>query len=141
MMSQENLEVVRAYFEARREKGREGVFDFLSPGIEWEARSDLPDTETYIGHDGVRALFSRFRDVMDEMWFQPEDFIPVGEQVLVPLRWGGRGRASGVEIEERKEAWAFTVRDGAITRVKEYATREAALEAVGLSEQARHADS
>jgi ketosteroid isomerase-like protein len=133
-MSEENVEIVRAYFEARREKGREGVFDFLSPGVEWEARSDLPDTETYIGHDGVRALFSRFREVMDDMWFQPEDFILAGEQVLVPLRWGGRGRGSGVVIEEREEAWAFTVRDGAITRVKEYATTEAALEAVGLSE-------
>jgi ketosteroid isomerase-like protein len=141
MVSQENLEVVRAYFEARRNKGREGVFEFLSPSVEWEARSDLPDTETYIGHDGVRALFSRFREVMDDMWFQPDDFILAGEQVLVPLRWGGRGRGSGVVFEEREEAWTFTVRNGAITRVKEYATKEAALEAVGLSKQEPHADS
>jgi ketosteroid isomerase-like protein len=115
-------------------KGRESVFEFLAPDVEWEARSDLPDAEIYTGHDGVRALFARFRDVMDEMWFQPEEFILAGEQVVVPLRWGGRGRGSGVPFEER-EAWAFTVRDGAITRVKEYATTQAALEAAGRSEE------
>jgi ketosteroid isomerase-like protein len=139
-MSEENVEVVRAYFEARREKGREGVFDFLSPGVEWEARSDLPDTATYTGHDGVRAHFARFREVMGDMWFQPQEFILAGEQVLVPLRWGGRGRGSGVIFEER-ETWAFSVREGAITRVKEYATKEAALEAFGLSEQEANPDS
>jgi ketosteroid isomerase-like protein len=115
-------------------KGRESVFEFLAPDVEWEARSDLPDAEIYTGHDGVRALFARFRDVMDEMWFQPEEFILAGEQVVVPLRWGGRGRGSGVPFEER-EAWAFTVRDGAITRVKEYATAQAALEAAGRSKE------
>jgi ketosteroid isomerase-like protein len=132
-MSEENVEVVRAYFQARREKGREGVFEFLAPDVEWHARSDLPDAETYTGHDGVRAFFARFRDVMDEMWFQPDDFILAREQVVVPLRWGGRGKESGAGFEER-ETWAFTVRDGAITRVTEYTTTEAALEAAGLRE-------
>jgi ketosteroid isomerase-like protein len=132
-MSQENVEVVRAYFQARMERGREGVFDFLAPGVEWQARADLPDVETYVGHDGVRAFFARFRDVVDEMWFQPEEFILAHEQIVVPLRWGGRGRASGAEFEEG-ETWVFTVRDGAITRVVEYTTRQAALEAVGLEE-------
>jgi ketosteroid isomerase-like protein len=115
-------------------KGREAVFEFLAPDVEWQARSDLPDVEIYTGHEGVRALFARFRDVMDEMWFQPEEFILAGEQVVVPLRWGGRGRGSGLPFEER-EAWAFTVRDGVITRVKEYATTQAALEAAGWSEE------
>jgi ketosteroid isomerase-like protein len=132
-MSEENVEVVRDYFQARNQKGREGVFDFLAPDVEWHARSDLPDAEIYRGHDGVRSLFGRFRDVMDEMWFQPDDFILAGEQVVVPLRWGGRGKGSGARFEER-EAWVFTVSDGAITRVIEYTTKKAALEAADLSE-------
>jgi ketosteroid isomerase-like protein len=132
-MSQENVEVVRAYFEGREKKGREGIFDFLAPDIVWEVRTDLPDAGTYIGLDGVGALVARFREVMDEMWFQPQDFIIAGEQVVVPLRWGGRGKGSGVVFEEQREAWAFTVRDRAITRVTEYPSKEAALEAAGLT--------
>jgi ketosteroid isomerase-like protein len=70
---------------------------------------------------------------MDEMWFQPDDFILAGEQVVVPLRWGGRGKGSGVGFEER-ETWVFTLRDGAIAQVIEYTTKKAALKAAGLSE-------
>jgi ketosteroid isomerase-like protein len=132
-MSHGHIEVVRAYFTARSKTGRGGVFEFLSPDVVWESRTDLPDTQAYTGHDGVRALFSRFRDVMDDMWFEPDDFILAGDRVVVPLRWGGRGKASGVVFEER-EAWVFTVEKGVIVRVEEYRAREAALEAAGLSE-------
>ena len=127
-MSEDGIEVVRAYFEARRERGREGVFAFLSPEIEWRARSDLPDTQTYLGHDGVRQLFGRFRDVLDDMWFEPVDFLVVGDAVVVPLRWGGRGRGSGVVVEEG-ETWVFTVRDATIIGVTECATLDEAIEA------------
>jgi ketosteroid isomerase-like protein len=127
-MSDESLDVVRAYFQARRERGREGVFEFLSPEVEWRARSDLPDTQTYTGHDGVRQLFGRFRDVLDDMWFDPLDFLVVGDEVVVPLRWGGRGKGSGVVVEEG-ETWIFTVRDAIIVRVTECATLEEAVEA------------
>jgi ketosteroid isomerase-like protein len=132
-MSRENVEVVRNYFRARDEGGREGVFEFLSPNVVWESRSDLPDTQRYCGHDGVRALFWRFREVLDDMWFEAEDFILAGEQVVVPLRWGGRGKGSGVAVDER-ETWVFAVRDGVIVRVEEYRTTAAALEAAGLRE-------
>jgi ketosteroid isomerase-like protein len=70
---------------------------------------------------------------MDDMWFEPDNLMLAGDRVVVPLRWGGRGKGSGVVFEER-EAWVFTVRDGVIVRVEEYGTREAALEAAGLKE-------
>jgi ketosteroid isomerase-like protein len=134
-MSQENVEVVRATFEAVQDRGLNSVFAFLAPGIEWKARPDLPDAGIYKGHDGVHKLLSRFTDVMENMWFRPEDFIPVSEaEVVVPLRWGGRGKGSRLDFEERRETWVFSVRDGKIVRVKEFATREQALEAAGLSE-------
>jgi ketosteroid isomerase-like protein len=139
-MSQKNVEIVRAYFTARSQTGREGVFEFLSPDVVWQSRTDLPDTQMYAGHDGVRALFSRFREVMDGMWFEPDDFIPGGDRVVVRLRWGGRGKGSGVVFEEH-ETWVFTVGDGLIMRVEEYGTTKAALAAAGLSKKSAHADS
>jgi ketosteroid isomerase-like protein len=62
------------------------------------------------------------------------DFIDAGDRVVVPLRWGGRGRASGVEIAEPEETWVFTLRDGKVVHVKEYAERDKALETAGLRE-------
>jgi ketosteroid isomerase-like protein len=140
-ISEQNVEIVRAYFEGREKKGREGIFDFLAPDVVWEVRPDLPDAATYVGIEGVQALVARFREVMEDIWFQPQGFILVGERVVVPLRWGGRGKGSGVVFEEQHEAWTFTVHDGAITRVTEYRSKEAALEAVGVSEQDAHVES
>jgi ketosteroid isomerase-like protein len=135
-MSDESVEVVRAAFEAWR-GGVNFLFDFLSDEIEWEVRPDLPDAGCYRGHDGFRRLSARFDEVMEDMWFRPSEFIAAGEnQVVVPLRWGGRGKGSGLAFEERPETWVFTVSGGKITRVKEFATREQALTAVRQGDDA-----
>jgi ketosteroid isomerase-like protein len=135
-MSDESVDVVRAAFEAWR-GGGESLLAFLSEEIDWEVRPDLPDAGRYRGHDGFRRLSARFDDVMEDMWFRPEELIAVGDdQVVVPLRWGGRGKGSGLSFEERAETWVFTVSGGKITRVKEFATRERALTAVSEGESA-----
>jgi ketosteroid isomerase-like protein len=139
-MSQENVEIVRRAFEAsRRPDQREGddpeaIFEFLDPTIVWEVRPDFPDAETYTGYEGMRRLFATFREALDETWYRPLEFIDGGDQIVVPIRWGGRGRGSGIEIAESEEFWVFTLRDGKIVHVKEYADRNPALEAAGLSE-------
>jgi ketosteroid isomerase-like protein len=126
---------VRAAFEAWRGGG--SVLDYLSDKVEWEVRPDLPDAGRYTGHDGFLRLSARFDEVMDDMWFRPSEFIAAGEnQVVVPLSWGGRGKGSGLAFEERAETWVFTVSGGQITRVKEFATREEALSAVGERDDA-----
>jgi ketosteroid isomerase-like protein len=135
-MSQENVEIVRRGFEAFNRGGLEALISggFGSPEIVWEVRADLPDAETYVGYEGMRRLFMAFREVLDETWYRPIEFIDVGDRVIVPLLWGGRGRASGVEMTEREETWVFTLRDCKIVHVKEFATKNAALEAAGLRE-------
>ena len=133
-MSKENVELVRAAFEALGEKGPEGVIGFFDPGIEWVVRADVPDSDTFRGHDGMRRLFASFDEVMEGIWYEPTELVDAGKQVVVPLRWGGRGKASGAAFEEREETWVFTLREGKVTRVNEYAAKAAALEAVGLRE-------
>jgi ketosteroid isomerase-like protein len=132
-MSEESVEVARAMFEAYREGGADSILDHLAPDVEWEVRADLPDADVYRGHEGFRRLIAGFTEVTDEMWYRPEELISAGEgQVVVPIRWGGRGRGSGVEFEERRETWVLTVRAGKVARVREFATRDEALQAVGL---------
>jgi ketosteroid isomerase-like protein len=51
----------------------------------------------------------------------------------VTVRFHGRGRASGVEVETRFYE-VYTLRDGKVLRIDEYEHRAEALEAAGLSE-------
>jgi ketosteroid isomerase-like protein len=133
-MSQENVEIVRRAYETLAREGGEAALAFLAPEVEWHVRPDLPDSDIYRGHDGMRRLFATFDEVLDESWYSPQEFIDAGDEVVVVLRWGGRGKASGVAFEERDEAWIFTMRDGKVIRVKEYPSKNEALGAAGLRE-------
>jgi ketosteroid isomerase-like protein len=94
-MEDANVAVVKAGFEAWHERGSEFIEEFLAPDIEWEVRPDLPDAALYKGHDGVRDVLARFNEVIDDMWIEPQELIPVGQnQVVVPLRWAGAARAA-----------------------------------------------
>jgi ketosteroid isomerase-like protein len=132
-MSRQSVEIARAAFVVWQARGFSSLFEFLAADIEWEVRPDLPDAGRYAGHDGVRRLHARFDEVTEDRWYRPEEFIAVGDdQVVVPLTWGGRGKGSGLNFEERRETWVLTVRAGKIARIREFATREQALTAVGL---------
>jgi uncharacterized protein len=135
-MSQENVALVQKGFEAWRGGRVEVMLELLDPEIEWTVRSDLPDAGIYRGHEELGRLFARFEDVLEDQWFEPQEFIEAGEgRVVVPLHWGGRGKLSGVEVAERQgETWVFTIDNERIVRVVEYRRKAEALEATGLSE-------
>jgi ketosteroid isomerase-like protein len=69
---------------------------------------------------------------------EPDEFIEVGDLVVVPWTTYARGR-DGIELVAHM-ALVYVVRDGAIERISMYQERQDALEAAGLSEQDAHDD-
>jgi uncharacterized protein len=125
------VDVVRSGFGAFAHGGVEALLPHLTDDVTWTVRSDLPDAGTYRGHDGVRRLIARFAEVLEDMQFQPQEFIDAGDRVVVPLEWWGRGSASGAAVAERQgETWVFTLRGQQVCEVREYARKAEALEAV-----------
>ena len=102
------------------------------PDVEWRTAADEPSPQTYRGCDGVRrfaaeiseAWMDRFDDAMEF-----EDFIDLGDWVVVPWTARVRGRGSGVPVD-LSETYAVRVEDGRIVRVDEYRTRDEAIDAV-----------
>jgi ketosteroid isomerase-like protein len=133
-VSKQNVELLRRLFElfSERELDLEAALELIDPDVVWEVRSDFPDAGIYRGHEGFRRLNAAFAEVVDETWYRPLEYIPTGDQVVVPLRWGGLGLGSRAAFAAREETWVVTLRDGRIRRVREYATKVEALEAVGL---------
>ena len=131
-MSQANVEVVRAFFADQGDQ--EALARLLHPRVEWHVRPSFPDTGVYRGHSGFRKLAARFDEVLTGQQHEPLEFIDAGEDVVVPLRWRAQAR-SGSGFLERSETWVFTVQGDLIKTVVEFATKEAALEAVRLSDE------
>ena len=130
-MSEENVEIVRKaiayeYYGVGDSAEAEAIFDpqvVLNP-IDEAASS---------GFDAMRADMERWASAFDELKVTVEEIIDAGDQVVVVAHHQGRGRASGVEVDTRFYE-VYTVREGKVSRVDEFAERREALEAAGLSE-------
>ena len=134
-MSQETVQIVREFF-ARLVKG-DPAPELCDPAIEIRNWSDSPVPGPYYGHDGLRKWFRAVNDPdvgLEIQMFELEDVIEVdNERVVTIQRATGRGRASGLKIDQR---WGsiISVRDGKISSAFGYPTPEQAFEAAGLSE-------
>jgi ketosteroid isomerase-like protein len=94
---------------------------------------DVPDASEYRGFAGFLAATAEWTEGFDDHSIEPREFVDTGERVLVEVVQRGRGRESGVPLEE---PWWFvyTVRDGKIERLEIYAERAKAREAAGLGD-------
>ena len=122
-MSQENVEIVRRFLRADVD---EALTD-ADPSIVWNPIEELPTQ----GHDAVRASLARWKAEWDDYKVMPEEFVDMGDHVVVTVRLRGRGRGSGVEIDARFYD-VYMLRDGKIVRMDQFKARSEALEAVGL---------
>jgi ketosteroid isomerase-like protein len=131
-LSAQNVEIVRRSMEAFARGELDAFVAELDPRVEWTTASDEPNPQTFHGHDGVRRFASeiaeawsgRFDDVM-----RFDDFLDLGDWVVVPWNARLRGRASGIEVDV-SETYAVQVRDFRILRVDEYRTSGEAIDAV-----------
>jgi ketosteroid isomerase-like protein len=128
-MSETNADLVRQGFEAMREGDVEALLPFIHPDFEATTPPALAaEPDTYRGIDGIRRYFDTFYEAMDRLSFEPQDFIQVGERVVVPLTLRARGRTTGIETAQ-DIVLIWDVKDGKAIRIEVYATLEEAMAA------------
>ena len=132
-MSGENVEIVRAGYQALNAGDMVGALAAMDPGIEI-LDHDLPDTpERYRGLDGLGRWQADWEASWASWRWEPEEFIDAGDRVVAVLRVYATGRGSGVDVE-RLDGAVWTLRDGKCIRLDYYGSKAEALEAVGLAE-------
>jgi uncharacterized protein len=139
-MSQENVEIARRGYEAFARRDLDAVFELFDPAIEAHDPPEMPDAAIHRGHDAVRRDWEQTYELFEDFTIEVEETLDCGDDVVVFLRYRGRGSESGAEVEAfMTHVW--TVRNGKAIRLRQFLDREQALEAVGLSEQDVHTDS
>jgi ketosteroid isomerase-like protein len=128
-MSEQNVEAVKAGFEALERGGVDELLLRIHPDFEFTTPPALTvEPDTYRGEEGVRRYFDSFYEVMEEVHFIPDEYIDAGERVVVPVHLRARGKETGLEVEQRIfQVWS--VRDGRAAGVEIYPTLEEAMEA------------
>jgi uncharacterized protein len=130
-MSQQNVEVVRACYDAWAAGELARLPEFLDPEVVWEAIENAPDAGTYRGYEGVRAYMEDWLEDFDILGMNFEEVIDAEGRLVIVQRGSATGKGSGLETEIHY-AVVYTFRDGKLFRVKEYRSRAEALEAAGL---------
>src|SRR5277367_3944679 len=139
-MSQENVEVVREVMdlmgsvgEAASDDVKSRLLDLFAPDVQIDMSRRIFNPDVYQGHAGLLRLGQEVQDVWEEFRIIPERFIDAGERVVVIETRRGRGKGSGVEVEQRAGV-IWTVRDGQVVHMETDLDPHEALKAVGLNE-------
>jgi ketosteroid isomerase-like protein len=133
-MSEENVEIVRAVFEAWNRRDFEAGLRFLAPEIELHLIGGFVDLigGPFKGRDGVLRFWREIAETLGGQ-IDVDDAVDLGDQVVATITFSGTGAESGVPAK-MQNGYVCTFRDGMVSRVDAYYNPADALEAAGLSE-------
>jgi ketosteroid isomerase-like protein len=129
-MAEPSVELVREIYERFRAGDIEGSLALHDPDVEVHDRPEIPDPQVFHGHEGVVSALGVSQAEFERLDLVPEEFIGVGDKVVVVVRFVGCGRESGVPIDERL-CHVWTLREGKAVRMEVHSGREEGLRAAG----------
>jgi ketosteroid isomerase-like protein len=130
-MSSANVDLVRSIYSSW-ERGDFSSNEWADPEIEFSFAGG-PEPASRTGLAGMAEGYRDWLRAWKDFRAEPEEYLLVDdERVLVLVHNSGRGRASGLEIEERSVANLFLIRDGRVKAIVVYLDRELAFADLGI---------
>jgi ketosteroid isomerase-like protein len=122
-MSRENVELVRAIYEAFAAGDVPGVIGRMAPDIVWNEAENFPyaDRNPYEGPDAiVTGVFARLGGEWDGFAAVPDEYLDAGDTVVVLGRYHGTYKATGKAIDAQL-VHVWRVKDGKAAAFQQYA--------------------
>ena len=130
-MSEENLEIARRTFTAFAAGDIAAALQEMDPDVVLHVEQAGQGVSR--GHEGLIKSLVDWTEDIDDFKVVPEEFMDVGDYVVVRTRQTGIGKTSGVPMEGL--FWfVCEMRKGKAVRIDILNTEQGALEAAGLSE-------
>lgn len=124
MSTEQNVRTVKDFFAAMGKGDGEALLALVAEDIEWIIPGkDWPLAGTYRGQAGLARLVKTASGSM-ETSTEPREFVAQGDRVLVVGFASGKVKATNKPFED-DWVFAITVRDGKLTRVREYVDTQA----------------
>jgi ketosteroid isomerase-like protein len=135
-----NLDLVRSIY-ADWERGDWSSADWADPEIEF-AYAGGPEPSRWTGLAGMAKGWRDWLRAWEHFRAEPVEYkVLDSERILVLVHNSGRGRTSGLELEQRSAANLFEIRHGKVTRLVVYLDRALAFADLGLSPEGDAASS
>jgi ketosteroid isomerase-like protein len=117
-VSEADVKVLEGVY-AEWAKGNIWTQEVFDPDIEIKWSRDALDTQqTTKGIEPVGKTLMTWFEGLEEVRFEPERFVDLGDRVLVVAVMRARGRGSGIEVAHRY-GHLWTLRDGKAIRLED----------------------
>jgi ketosteroid isomerase-like protein len=131
-MSQENVEIGRAFFEAWNAGDMSALCELYDSDAVMRTAKGWPEPGPYVGREAIMRQWEQMRETWDADTLEPtSDFIDGGDRMAVRFSWRGVGHGPESNMEL---TGVYTVRKGKIVYQEYFWDHAEALEAMGLSE-------
>ena len=133
-MSHENVEIVRASFEAWNAGDMDAFRAWISPDAIMRTPEGWPEPGPLVGREAVMRQIEQLRETWDVDALIPiSDFIDAADRVVVRFIWRGAGHGPDADLEM---TGVYTVRKGKVAFWEFFWDHAEALDTLGLSERA-----
>jgi uncharacterized protein len=125
MSIEKNVQVVKNFLAALGRRDKQGLLALAAEDIEWIVPGEnWPLAGMYRGHAGLEKLLQTANETVETSYPEPPQFVAQGDKVIVVGFATGRIKATNRTFEDH---WVFaiTVRDGKLTKVREYPDTQA----------------
>jgi ketosteroid isomerase-like protein len=130
-MSEENVEVVRALFEAWNASDSDAVRELHDPDVIMRPVSDWPEQGPFVGRTAVMRFIEQLRETWDVDTMKTIGMTDVADGVVVRFVWHGAGHGPEANLEMTD---LLTVRKRRICGHEFFWDHAEAVEAAGLRE-------
>jgi hypothetical protein len=125
MSTQENVQIVKNFLAALGRRDKQGLLALSAEDIEWIIPGEnWPLAGTHRGHAGLADVLQKANETVETSYPEPPEFIAQGDRVLVVGVATGKIKATNRAF---KDDWVFaiTVRNGKLTKIREYIDTQA----------------
>lgn len=119
MTNEDNINVVKGFFVAMGSGDLQNLRARCVEDVKWFIPGDWALTGAHRGHGGVEALLQTASRAVETTIAEPMEFVAQGDRVLVIGSATGTIKATNKKFED-DFIFAFTVRNGKITTIREY---------------------
>jgi uncharacterized protein len=139
MSTEQNVQIVKDFFAAMGSSDKHGLLALSAGDIEWIIPGKhWPLAGTHRGHTGLAELLQKASKELETSFPEPPEFVAQGDRVLVVGFATGKIKATNKTFEDH---WVFaiTVRNGKVTKIREYIDTQALARASEITPRAPRA--
>jgi ketosteroid isomerase-like protein len=130
-----NVQRVRQALLAMERGDVDAVVAQAHPDIEFVNPPYAIEPGTRHGVEGFKTGLGNMLEAFEELRFDSQRVIDLGDRVVAVGRWTGRGRGSSYKFDPQPYAFLVTLHEGQIIRYEWFALPEEAFAAAGISDE------